>query len=157
MIYFNLICKSKHWPPRLKKVNVHIKKILKFEKDLYFDSKIEYNCNIVLTNNIQLKKMNYRFRQRNIITDVLTFVSEVKIQKNKRIKMCDIFLSAEIIKEDATKNHINFYNHLSHIIIHSFLHINGYVHDKLYDFKKMKNIEIKVLNKIGISNPYLIN
>ena len=55
------------------------------------------------------------------------------------------------------KNNINFYSHLTHLIIHSFLHINGYVHDKIKDFNKMKKIEIKVLNKIGIDNPYLQN
>ena len=52
------------------------------------------------------------------------------------------------------KNNVDFYNHLAHLIIHSFLHINDYVHIKLKDYLIMKKIEIYVLNKIGIENPY---
>ena len=60
-----------------------------------------------------------------------------------------------MITKNAKNNNISFYNHLTHLFIHSFLHINGYMHNKVKDFHKMKKIEIKVLNKIGISNPYI--
>ncbi len=52
------------------------------------------------------------------------------------------------------KNGINFYNHFTHLIIHSFLHINGFVHDNFDDFNKMKKIEVKILKKLGIFDPY---
>ena len=32
MIKFTVICKSKHWPARVKKITSIIKKILKFKK-----------------------------------------------------------------------------------------------------------------------------
>ena len=101
--------------------------------------------------------MNYKFRKKNKATDVLTFISIVNIKKKKKQKICDIFLSAEMITKDAKNNKVSFYNHLTHLFIHSFLHINGYVHDKVEDSNRMKKIEIKVLKKIGISNPYLQN
>jgi len=69
---------------------------------------------------------------------------------------CDIFFSAETIKIDAKTNLINFYDHLTHLIIHCFLHVNGYDHKKNTNFLKMKNIEIKVLSKLGLKNPYSI-
>ena len=157
MIKFSLICKSKHWPARLIKIEALLKSIIKFQKDLNFKKTIDYDCNLILTNNQSIKKINYKFRKRNHATDVLTFISIVNIKKKKKQKMCDIFLSAEMIKKDAKNNKVSFYNHLTHIVIHSFLHINGYVHDKVADFNKMKKIEIKILKKIGISNPYLQN
>ena len=73
----------------------------------------------------------------------------------KKEKHCDIFLSVETITKDAKKNKIDFYNHLAHLIVHSFLHINGFLHKKRKDFKKMKNLEIKILEKIGLDNPYI--
>ena len=157
MISCSLICKSKHWPVRLIKIKAILKNVLKFKKDLNFKKKIKYNCNLILTDNQLIKKMNYKFRKKNKATDVLTFISTVDLKKNRKQKICDIFLSAEMITKDAKKNNINFYNHLTHLFIHSFLHINGYVHDKVADFNRMKKIEIKVLNKIGIANPYLKN
>ena len=91
--------------------------------------------------------MNYKYRNNNTATDVLTFVSEINLKKKRKTKICDMFFSAEIIKKDATKNRITFYNHLTHLIIHSFLHINGFTHKKLNNFNKMKEIEIKILKK----------
>ena len=155
MIKYILICKSKHWPARLKKVDNLIKNINNYKKELNFNRAIDYYCNIILTNDESIKKMNFKFLKKNKVTDVLTFVSEVNVKKNKKQKICDVFLSAEIIASDAKKNNINFYSHLAHLLIHSFLHINGYVHNKISNFNKMKKIEIKVLKKIGIDNPYL--
>ena len=157
MINYSLICQSKHWPPRLNKIKLMVQNILKFQKELKFQNNIDYNCNLILTDDKLMKKINYKFRNNQNSTDVLTFVSEIKVNKRKREKICDIFLSANIITLDAKNNQVNFYNHLSHLIIHSFLHINGYLHDRVYDFNKMKKIEITTLNKLGRSDPYLNN
>ena len=64
MINYTIICKSKHWPARVKKITSIIKKILKFKKDLNFKQTINYNCNIILTDNKLIKKMNYKFRKK---------------------------------------------------------------------------------------------
>jgi probable rRNA maturation factor len=157
VIKFFLFCQSKHWPARVKKVDILVKNINYFNNELKFNKAIDYYCNIILTNDESIKKMNFKFLKKNKTTDILTFVSDVNFKRNKKQKICDIFLSAETIISDANKNNVNFYSHLTHLLIHSFLHINGYVHDKLIDFKKMQKIEIKVLNKIGIDNPYLQN
>ena len=157
MINYILICQTKHWPVRLIKIDAIIKNVLKFQKDLNFKKAIDYDCNLILTNNQLIKKMNYKYRKINKPTDVLTFISVVDLKKKKKQKICDIFLSAEMITKNAKNNNINFYNHLTHLFVHSFLHINGYVHSKIKDFHKMKKIEIKVLNKMGINNPYLQN
>ena len=66
-------------------------------------------------------------------------------------------MAAEIIKNDAAKNYITFYDHLTHLFIHSILHVNGFKHEKVKDFIKMQNIEIKILKKLKIKNPYLLN
>ena len=64
-------------------------------------------------------------------------------------------LSAEILAKDALNNKINFYDHITHIIVHSLLHISGYKHKNNYDSLIMQRKEIKILNNLGISNPYL--
>ena len=43
------------------------------------------------------------------------------------------------------------------MIIHGLLHLLGFNHEKLEDFKKMKKKEIDVLSKLSISSPYAIN
>ena len=47
-----------------------------------------------------------------------------------------------------------FENHLSHLVIHGLLHLLGYLHDEEKDALIMENIEVDILEGIGISNPY---
>ena len=155
MINYTLTSKSKYWPARIKKINHLILKIIKFKKDLKFEKNIDYSCSFIFVDDKKMKDINKKFRKINKPTDVLTFVSDIKIQNNKHKRLCDIFFSAETIMMDAKKCKINFYDHLTHLVIHSFLHINGFVHNKFQDFLKMKDVEIKILKNLEIDNPYL--
>ena len=155
MIKYSFTIKSNKWSARLNKVKLLVEKILELKKLLRFNSNIDYECNIILADDILMKKINFKYRKKNKTTDVLTFISEIKLKNVKNQKFCDIFLSADTLKKDSIKNNISFYNHLSHILIHSFLHINGYDHKKINDFKNMKKTEILILFKMGIKNPYL--
>ena len=99
-------------------------------------------------------KTHKQYRKQNKFTDVLTFVSDFK--KSSVIeKHCDIIISAETALIDAKKSKKNFYDHFAHLIIHSILHINGFSHNRKKNFLLMQNKEIKILHKLGISNPYL--
>ena len=153
MIYYTIFSKTNHWPRRVKKIDDVLIKILIHKKDLKFVSSINYFCNFILANDLFVKSFNHKFKNINKSTDVLTFVSRLNYNK-KEERYCDIIFSIETILNDAKKNNINFYNHLTHLIIHSFLHINDYVHNKIKDYLVMRNIEINVLKQLGINNPY---
>tara|TARA_B100001123_G_C14904023_1_gene865037 strand:+ start:36 stop:503 length:468 start_codon:yes stop_codon:yes gene_type:complete len=151
---YSIIVKSNHWPRRFPKIKRIISKIFSYKKNFDFNPKGKYNCNIVLTNDSFIKKYNKIYKKNNKSTDVLTFVS--KIKKNSVIENhCDIILSADTAIHDAKKNNIDFYDHFAHLIIHSILHINGYSHNNNKNYLKMKSKEIYILNRLGISNPYL--
>ena len=101
-----------------------------------------------------IKKYNYLYKKHNKATDVLTFISNNEKKINKNEKYCDIMLSAEISARDAKKNKINFYDHISHLIIHSLLHTSGYKHSKYNDYLIMKKKEIEILKNLRIPNPF---
>ena len=153
-INYRIIIRSNHWPRRVIRIKKIVKRIFKYKRILKFDYKLAYFCNIVLMNDLLIKKFNKQYRKQNKYTDVLTFVSDFK--KSSVIeKHCDIIISAETALIDAKKSKKNFYDHFAHLIIHSILHINGYSHNSKKKFLSMKNKEIKILHKLGISNPYL--
>ena len=154
MIYYSIIIKSKHWPKRLKKIDRVVKLILKQKKLFNFNKNIVYYCSFILMNDSLIKKFNQLYKKHNKITDVLTFISNNKKKLNKNEKYCDIMLAAEISTRDAKKNKINFYDHISHLIVHSLLHISGYTHKKKNDYLIMKRKEIKILKNLGILNPF---
>jgi len=156
MIKLNFYVQSKNWPTRMSKVTKIINKVIKEKTDLNFDKNINYYLNIILLNDKKIKKLNLKYKKINKTTDVLTFVSTLKKINCNKIKYCDIFFSAETIKLDSKKNKISFYDHFTHLLVHSFLHINGYMHKREKDFIKMQKAEIEILNKIGLQNPYFL-
>ena len=149
----NFFCKSYYWSRRMNKINKIVSNLL-FYDDFGFKKNKYYFLNLIFINDNKIKKLNKYYRKKNKTTDVLTFVMQEEKKNITNEVYCDIFFAAETIKIDAKKNLINFYDHLTHLIVHCFLHVNGYDHKKNTDFLKMKNIEIKILSRLGIKNPH---
>ena len=153
-IQTNFFCKSNHWPKRMLKIKQIVKNIIKID-ELGFKKNNSYILNLIFVDDKKIKNINKIYRKKNKNTDVLTFVNFIKNNKNEKETYCDIFFSAETIKKDAKKNLLNFYDHITHLIIHCFLHVNGYDHKKNSEFKKMKKLEEKILMYFDIQSPYL--
>ncbi len=153
-INISIVNDSKKWSKRLKKVRKIVDSILKYPLH-FIDRKYSvYQLTILLSDNKGIKKLNKKYRDINKSTDVLTFSNSYKISKNENINICDIILSADYIKIQCLKNNINFYDHTSHLIVHGLLHNNGHDHKSLKKAKVMKNLEILILKKMNIENPY---
>tara|TARA_B100002052_G_scaffold293758_1_gene317410 strand:+ start:946 stop:1239 length:294 start_codon:yes stop_codon:yes gene_type:complete len=90
-----------------------------------------------LTNNKEMKSLNYKFRKKNKTTDVLSFPL-----KNKNY-IGDIAISYEIINKRSKKT--NFFFELDKMWIHGYFHLIGYDHKKFVDYKKMLKKENSVL------------
>ena len=148
--YFSL---SKKWPrrlPRIKKITINTMGYMR----QYFDNNYTYFLNLVLSDKNIIKNLNKKYRKKYKDTDVLTFVNNIGNKNLGNNFYCDIFFSIDTIHNYINKNKIDFYDHFNHLLIHSILHINGYDHKNLNQFKKMKSIEIKILKKLEIENPY---
>ena len=154
-IQINFFCKSNHWSRRMIKIREIAQRVIKID-DFNFKKNNFYALNLVFVDDKNIKKLNKEYRKKNKPTDVLTFVNSIKNNKNVNDTYCDIFFSAETIKKDAKKNIINIYDHITHLMIHCFLHVNEYDHKKETDFIKMKNIEEKILMQFNLESPYLI-
>ena len=154
-IQINFFCKSNYWSRRMVKITEIAQRVIKI-KDLNFKKKNFYTLNLIFVDDKNIKKINKEYRKKTKTTDVLTFVNSIKNNKNINEIYCDIFFSAETIKKDSKKSIINFYDHITHLMIHCFLHVNGYDHKKETDFIKMKNLEEKILMKCDIESPYLV-
>ena len=147
-------CRTKHWSRRKGKNREKAQRVIKID-DFNFKKNNFYALNLGFIDDKKNKKINKENRKKNKTTDVLTFVNSIKNNKSLNETYCDIFFSAETIKKDAKKNIINFYDHITHLMIHCFLHVNGYDHKKETDFIKMKNLEEKILMKFNLESPYL--
>ena len=69
--------------------------------------------------------------------------------------MGDIAIAFEVCKTEAIVSNIKFEDHVCHLIIHSVLHLLGFDHEVEENAVEMEKIEVQVLAKLGISNPYV--
>ena len=97
------------------------------------------------------KKLNDAFRNKDYATNVLTFPYE--ISKNKVV--ADIILCLPVIQKESKAQGKTLKAHLAHLIIHGCLHAQGFDHELAKDAKKMEDLEIRYLKKLGFPNPYL--
>ena len=95
------------------------------------DFKKEYYLSVLLTNDNGIKKINKKYRKVNKATNVLSFPqNDERLITKKRFKIIlgDIVISLEkIIKESKLQNKKPS-DHLTHMVIHSLLHLLGFNH-----------------------------
>ena len=163
--------KSKSWQNISqinRKINEIILKIIKKTEIAKFlknqNNKIELS--IILANDSQIRQINKSHLNKDKPTNVLSFPAFDVNSKNKLnflslsksqnyIFLGDIILSLETIrKEVANSNYKSFYGHLTHLLLHSILHLLGYDHLQDKEAQEMENLEIQILKSLNIKNPY---
>ena len=109
--------------------------------------------NLRLLNDMEMKKLNMQFRQKDKTTNVLSFPNDdISVKQTKNIG--DIAISVEYVKAEAKKEGKTFDDHIIHMLAHGVYHILGYDHENNENAVIMENKEIQTLKKINISNPY---
>ena len=147
MINANVVVENKLWNKKIKDPSSYIKK--KIKKISQFNSlrKKRFSFTILLTSNYKMKYLNHKFRNKNKTTDVLSFPNldtvDLKKKTDTKIYLGDIALSYEIINRRSKDT--NFYLEFDKMWIHGYLHLLGYDHKKVRDYKVMKKIEDKIL------------
>ena len=172
MIAIDINIKSKKWL-EIKNIEKFIEKTCQkiipltnlgeiLEKDFMLE------LSISLVTDARMKKINSQHRGKNKSTNVLSFPSldeklirKVGLKKTvglaKYLFLGDIILAFETIKKESLAQKKEICDHLSHLILHSVLHLIGFDHEDEKMAKIMEDLEIKILAKINIKNPYQIS
>ena len=151
MIKVNVEVNSKSWHQKIKNPKKYFSgKLKKISKIVKFFKGKNLTFTILLTNSLNMKKLNKKFRNCNKPTDVLSFPffssNEIKSIKQKKFYIGDIATSYEIINYRSKKD--NFLLNFDKAWIHGLLHLVGYDHIQNQDYYKMNKIEKRVLNSI---------
>ncbi len=142
MIKVNVILDCPKWKTKIKNPEAYLKKKINKLLNISFFKKKKQEFSILLTNNKKIKKLNFKFRKKNKVTDVLSF--PLKYFSNNNLYIGDIAISYEIIKNRSKKSNFNL--EFDKMWIHGYFHLIGYDHKSLKDFKKMNKKENLVLN-----------
>ena len=151
MIKVNVEIDNKSWHKKIQKPQKYFdQKLRKISKVNRFFRNKNIAFTILLTNSLNIKKLNKKFRKRNKPTDVLSFPyfssKNFKFVKEKKIYIGDIAVSYEVIYSRSKKN--NFVLEFDRVWVHGFLHLLCYNHFKNKDYFKMRKFEKRILNLI---------
>ena len=153
MISINVFSEEKAWSKRLKNKDIFFKKICKaFPKKYKFLNK-KVTFTLLLSNNKNIKKLNKKFRNKDKPTDILSFPFEKKIKIKNNSYLGDIVISYNFMNRPKNQKINIFKDKVIKTFIHGFLHLLGFDHTKLCDYKKMleeeRNIYKSVIKKIN--------
>lgn len=110
----------------------------------------EGELSLVLSDDTQVRILNRDYRKKDKATNVLSFPQSGAL-------LGDIILARETLETEAKAKGVSFKAHLTHLIIHGWLHLQGFDHQTDETAAEMEAIEIAALATLGIDNPYQVS
>jgi len=100
----------------------------------------------------KIRSLNKRYRDKDAPTNVLSFPgTEID---GFRPLLGDVVLAFETIKRESNERDIELKHHVTHLLVHGFLHLQGFDHQADSEAREMEALEIRILKGLGIANPY---
>ncbi|WP_421779081.1 rRNA maturation RNase YbeY [Hoeflea sp.] len=110
---------------------------------------------LVLADDATMTDINARWREQPKPTNVLSFPAFPLSPGGMPGPMLgDIILARETIEREALELAKPVDEHITHLIVHGFLHLFGYDHIRVEDAEKMEALETRILASLNLSDPY---
>ena len=106
--------------------------------------------------------LNAEFRGKPAATNVLSWPSEDRAADEpggdpvppEDLELGDIAIAWETCAREAEAAGRPFADHVTHLLVHGTLHLLGYDHIDDKDAGLMEALEVEILGKLGIADPY---
>ena len=118
----------------------------------------DIEASVVLANDDLVQVLNREYRGMDKPTNVLSFASldsDDPLPDVGSVSIGDIILSYQTIAREAKEQDKFFKDHFTHLVVHGTLHLLGYDHENEDDATNMETLEIRILQKMNIQNPYM--
>ena len=113
---------------------------------------------VMLTDDTGIQTLNSNWRGIDKPTNVLSFPalqpSGPRGPTDPPRMLGDIAIAYQTTRREADEEQKPFDHHLSHLVIHGFLHLIGYDHEKDRQAETMEELEREILSQLGIPDPY---
>ncbi|MEM7731442.1 MAG: rRNA maturation RNase YbeY [Pseudomonadota bacterium] len=121
-----------------------------------------WQISVLACDDARISELNEGFREKPGPTNVLAWPSEERGAKDaggppvppQDQELGDIAISYDTCLAEAQAADMPLAQHATHLMVHGTLHLLGYDHIRDEDATLMEGIEIEILGKLGIPNPY---
>lgn len=107
---------------------------------------------LAFVSDAQIQVLNQNYRSKDKPTNVLSFPAA-----GPAAMLGDVVIALETVETEAQQKSVSVADHTAHLIIHGFLHLQGYDHETDQDAAQMEGLEIQALAALDIDNPYEIH
>lgn len=120
---------------------------------------------VLFTDDSEIQTLNRTFRGIDSPTNVLSFPAtpiedcccscddHCECEEHDCI-LGSMAIAYETMKRESKEQGKSLSDHLHHLIVHSTLHLIGYDHMTPDEAKEMEDLEIKILKRFNIEDPY---
>ncbi|MFN7662702.1 MAG: rRNA maturation RNase YbeY [Alphaproteobacteria bacterium] len=147
------------WEPQLETTLHTIEEVVKVCRSYFPLLEKKGHVDVVLADDELLQSLNASYRHKDKPTNVLSFPQD-DLSKGQYLPpvefvlLGDIVLSYSTLQQEAVAQKKVFSDHLQHLIVHGFLHLLGFDHAEEDEAQEMEALEIKILESLGVPNPY---
>ncbi|MFC6165424.1 rRNA maturation RNase YbeY [Lactiplantibacillus dongliensis] len=117
---------------------------------------------VTLMNNDEIQKINEQYRGVDRPTDVISFamhdddaddviVMDPEMAAEMPLNLGDIMISVDKVDEQAQFLQHSRERELGYLVVHGFLHLNGYDHLQPADEQEMFGLQRKILDDYGLA------
>ena len=140
----NVKAKPRKWfIERLNDIRIALEEFLKGKKRSLAQNS---SLTVVITNNKEIKKLNFKFRKKNLPTDVLSFHLNEDKQITQRY-IGDIIISSQYARKNAVSNGVTIEYEILNLLVHGYLHLLGYDHIAPKEAKVMFKLQNRIINE----------
>lgn len=104
---------------------------------------------IVLIGKERMKELNFKYRGKKYVTDVLSFSYLEDINISKELYLGEILINPEKAKIQAREYGVSLWQEITRLLGHGILHLLGYDHEVSEKHaRKMRKLEQKILSNL---------
>jgi len=112
---------------------------------------------IRIVDEAEARQFNRLYRDKDYASNVLSFPIELPEGLPQDIRysgLGDLLICAPVVAREAAEQKRQDADHWAHLVIHGVLHLRGYDHEQADEARVMESLEIEILSRLGISDPY---
>lgn len=101
----------------------------------------------------EMTSLNQTYRQKQGATNILSFPFDAPVGVELNL-LGDLVVCAPVVEQEAEQQGKLLEHHWAHIFVHGIFHLLGYDHIDDLEAEEMEALEIAVLQRLHITNPY---